>query len=70
MVRQRRRGGRPASGKPPSVRATVSLPPEIYRTLEALAKHKKVSTAWVMRDAAEKYVAGEWPLVEKQKGSA
>jgi Ribbon-helix-helix protein, copG family len=41
------------------VRATISFPPDIYETLEALAKQKKVSLAWVVRDAAEKYIAGE-----------
>lgn len=43
-------------------RASVSFPPELYRTLEELAKKKKVSIAWVIRDAAEQYVAAEWPL--------
>ena len=39
------------------VRASISFPPDLYETLEALAKQKKVSLAWVVRDAAEKYVA-------------
>lgn len=43
-------------------RASVSFPPELYKTLEELAKKKKVSIAWVIRDAAEQYVAVEWPL--------
>jgi predicted DNA-binding protein len=43
-------------------RASVSFPPELYRTLEALAKQKKVSIAWVVREAAEKYVEAQWPL--------
>ena len=40
-----------------TVRASISFPPDIYETLEAIAKQKKVSLAWVVRDAAEKYVA-------------
>jgi metal-responsive CopG/Arc/MetJ family transcriptional regulator len=40
-----------------AVRASISFPPGIYRTLEEIAKRKKVSLAWVVRDAAEKYVA-------------
>ncbi|MBE0626431.1 MAG: ribbon-helix-helix protein, CopG family [Burkholderiales bacterium] len=40
-----------------ALRASVSFPPEIYRTLEQIAKQKKVSLAWVVRDAAERYVA-------------
>ncbi len=43
-------------------RASVTFPPDIYRTLEQIAKQKKVSVAWVVRDAAEKYVADQWPL--------
>lgn len=45
------------------VRATISFPPEIYETLEGIAKEKKVSIAWVVRDAAEKYIAEKWPLL-------
>ena len=48
--------------KTPMPRASVSFPPELYKTLEELAKKKKVSIAWVVREAAEKYVADEWPL--------
>ncbi len=40
-----------------SVRASISFPAELYATLEGLAKQKKVSLAWVVRDAAETYVA-------------
>lgn len=43
-------------------RASVSFPPDLYRTLEEIAKQKKVSVAWVVRDAAEKYVADQLPL--------
>ena len=39
------------------VRASISFPPDLYGTLEDIAKQKKVSLAWVVRDAAEKYVA-------------
>lgn len=44
------------------VRATISFPPEVYESLENLAKEKKVSLAWVVRDAAEKYLSEKWPL--------
>ena len=40
-----------------SVRASISFPPDIYEFLEQLAKRKKVSLAWVVRDAVERYVA-------------
>jgi len=45
-----------------AVRASISFPPEIYDTLEGIAKEKKVSLAWVVREAAERYIAEKWPL--------
>ena len=42
-----------------AVRASITFPPDLYGTLEEIAKRKKVSVAWVVRDAAEKYVSGE-----------
>ena len=44
------------------IRASVSFPREVYETLEKIAKEKKVSLAWVVRDATEKYIADKWPL--------
>jgi metal-responsive CopG/Arc/MetJ family transcriptional regulator len=41
------------------VRASISFPPALYETLEDIAKQKKVSLAWVVRDAAERYVVDE-----------
>ena len=38
-------------------RASVTFPRELYESLEQLAKEKRVSIAWVVREAAEKYVA-------------
>lgn len=43
-------------------RASVSFPPDLYGMLEQIAKQKKVSLAWVVREAAENYVADKWPL--------
>jgi predicted DNA-binding protein len=65
MATIKRRVGRPKSAKR-AVRGSFSMSPETYRTLEALAKQKKVSTAWIMRDAAEKYVAEQWPLFAQE----
>jgi hypothetical protein len=50
---------------PSALRASITFPPEIYRNLEEIAKQKKVSIAWVVRDAAEKYIADQWPLFHK-----
>jgi metal-responsive CopG/Arc/MetJ family transcriptional regulator len=41
------------------VRASISFPPDLYEALEDIAKQKKVSLAWVVRDSAERYVADE-----------
>jgi len=38
-------------------RASISFPDPLYRALERLAQEKKVSLAWVVRDAVEKYVS-------------
>ncbi len=57
--------------KPPSaasVRASISFPRDLYETLEEIAREKKVSLAWVVRDAVERYVAEKEPLSEKEKG--
>jgi hypothetical protein len=57
-------GGRHESGR--MVRASASFPRDLYRTLEQLARQKKVSVAWVVREAAEQYVAQQWPLFGKE----
>jgi predicted DNA-binding protein len=43
----------------PATRASITFPPELYSPLEAIAKSKKVSVAWVVRDAVERYVGEE-----------
>jgi hypothetical protein len=45
-----------------SPRASVTFPREVYTSLEIIARQKKVSMAWVIRDAADKYVSEQWPL--------
>lgn len=42
-----------------TVRATISFPRELYERLEDLAREKKVSLAWVVRDAVEQYVGSK-----------
>jgi hypothetical protein len=41
------------------IRASISFPPGLYKSLAEIAKDKKVSLAWVVRDAAEKYITGK-----------
>jgi predicted DNA-binding protein len=49
-----------------AVRASISFPSEVYQVLESIAKEKKVSLAWVVREAAEQYLAQKWPLFKGQ----
>lgn len=52
----------------PAPRASITFSPEVYRTIEDLAKRKKVSIAWVVREAVEKYVEDQWPLLTPLAG--
>jgi hypothetical protein len=57
---------KPRSALP--VRASISFPPDLYETLEDIAREKKVSLAWVVRAAVERYVAAQRTTVgEVQK---
>lgn len=49
-----------------SIRASVSFPRDVYGTLAEIAKGKRVSVAWVVREAAEQYIADKWPLFKGQ----
>lgn len=60
MAAKKQQRGNARKGLMP--RTSVTFPTELYGTLEELAKRKKVSLAWVVREAAEQYVAAEWPL--------
>ncbi len=51
-----------------AVRASISFPPDVYETLEFIAKEKKVSLAWVVREAAEQYIGEKWPLFRRHMG--
>ena len=48
-----------------AIRASISFPASIYEILERIAQEKKVSLAWVVRDAAEKYIVEKQPLFGK-----
>jgi metal-responsive CopG/Arc/MetJ family transcriptional regulator len=45
-----------------TARASVSFPAELYEALERIATEKKVSVAWVVREAAAEYVIDKAPL--------
>ena len=50
------------------MRITIGFSPDMYGTLERIAQDKKVSLAWVVRDAMDTYVAEKWPLLFKNLG--
>jgi predicted transcriptional regulator len=56
------KGHRKGPARRKSTRLTITFPREQYDLLERIAKDKKVSVAWVTRDAVEKYLAEQWPL--------
>jgi hypothetical protein len=47
-----------------TVRVSVSFPREQYDLLERLARDKKVSVAWITRDAVDRYLTEQWPLLQ------
>jgi hypothetical protein len=55
------------TGSRGAVRASISFPPDVYSTLESIARDKKVSLAWVVREAVDSYIENKWPLFA-QKG--
>ena len=59
--------GRKPTGKPRSKRLTASLPPDVCESLQSIADQKKVSVAWVIREAAEKYITDQWPLFGREQ---
>lgn len=56
MKKKRSQGKSPKAQRKAAVRASITFPPDLYETLEQIAQQKKVSLAWVVRDATEKYV--------------
>lgn len=65
MTRSRANGTQKEEKK--ATRVTVSLPTESYETVVRMAKSKKVSTAWIVRDAVEKYLTADIPLLSNLK---
>jgi metal-responsive CopG/Arc/MetJ family transcriptional regulator len=53
---QKRPAGKTARPAP-RIRASITFPTDLYQSLEVLAAQQKVSLAWIIRDAAERYVA-------------
>lgn len=56
-----------AESSAPTHRISVTFPSDLYQTLGRIAEQQKLSVAWVIRDAAEKYVSDRWPLLERKE---
>ena len=56
------------SPKPPhnresaTARLSITIPPEDYADIKTTADRKRVSIAWVVRDAIHQYLRNEAPL--------
>lgn len=48
-----------------TVRASISFPEGQYQVLERIAAEKKVSLAWVVRNAIDGYLKSRWPLLSQ-----
>ena len=51
------------------VRVSVSLGVDDYADLKSIAKDKRVSLAWVVRDAVSDYLNARSPLFPRKRGS-
>lgn len=49
-----------------TVRTSVTIPKEDHQELERIAEKKKVSVAWVIREAVEEYLKQEAPLLRSK----
>lgn len=49
-----------------TIRTSVSFPESIHVDLERLATANRVSLAWIVRQAVEKYLSERWPLFPKE----
>ena len=47
-------------------RQSVTFPAKTYAELERLSKEKRVSIAWVVREATEQYIAAQYPLFGRE----
>lgn len=65
-MRERKAGGT-KSQNVSAVRASIGFPPDLYETLEEVAREKKVSLAWVVRDAVERYITERRSMASERK---
>ncbi len=67
MKKKRSQGRSLKAQRKATVRASITFPSDLYKTLEEIAQEKKVSLSWVVRDAAEKYTAEQKTGDRKQR---
>jgi predicted DNA-binding ribbon-helix-helix protein len=48
-----------------STRTTVTLPTQDYRELERIALRQRVSVAWLIRAAVDRYLTDQSPLFRR-----
>jgi predicted transcriptional regulator len=56
--------------KSKSVRTSVTIDSVDYEELQRLAEQRKVTVAWMVRDAVEQYLVAKTPLFEAAKDPA
>ena len=68
MVKDHDAGAQTSADVP--IRVSVSLGANDYALLKVIAKSKRVSLAWVVRDAVSDYLDARSPLLARKRGSA
>ena len=56
--------------KASGTRITITLPPEHYEHVVWMAKKKRVSASWIVRDAVDKYLAEDAPLFAERRSDS
>lgn len=51
-----------------TVRTSVTVSEDDYRDMEQIAERKRVSVAWVFREAVHQYLTREFPMLRKEEG--
>ena len=67
VVHMNRNGGQVADTVKGETRLSVTLSKEDHDQVCRMAKIKKVSAAWIIRDAVEKYLLADAPLLQRYK---
>ena len=69
MAKREATTGIPADRKSDgTVRMSVSFDAEDYAEIKGIAKDKRVSAAWVVRDAVTSYLDTRVPLLARERG--